>query len=130
MKSATIEMHGKPLNPQELTLKQIEQVLQAMRSDELHPVEAMCPEIPVSALAIATSCGIDPDNLMDLTHTQVVELANQVAAANPSLARETDLLATLAATVLGKDDLPLNPQVEGEERSNASSTQSADPPAG
>lgn len=111
-------------------MKEIEQVLSALRADEMHPVEAMCPEIPVSALAIAISCDLVVDALMDLTPSKVLELATQVRDKNPSLAREIEQLASLAMTLASAEEQGKTMQQEsGEDPSTASSTPSADPVA-
>ena len=51
----------------ELTLREMEQVLEDLGSGKLHPVEGIVPEEPVSALAMAISVDIEsPDALLDL----------------------------------------------------------------
>lgn len=114
MKNTTIELNGKPVEPRELTLREIEHVLQNLKDAEPHPLESVVPDEPVSALAIALSLAPSPlkeksdidhalDALLDLSPSQVKEAAVMVRDKNPSLARVIEGLGTLAAKFLAAD---------------------------
>lgn len=95
-----ITLNGKTLSPRELTLRELERVLDNLKTGQPHPIETVIAEEPISALALAISVGVDPDELMELTPSQVKRLAGMVREQNPSLARAIEDLGALAARLL------------------------------
>ncbi len=101
-----IELNGKPILPRELTVREVEMVMESLQSEDMHPLETMCPDEPIPALAIAISIGpsladrqeLDArlDSLKDLTPSQIPELFKQVREKNSFLARAVENLAAIA----------------------------------
>lgn len=101
-----IVMNGKPLTPRELTVRECETLLENLPV-EVHPLEALCPDEPIPATAIASSCNLEMAELdehwKDLTSSQIKELFAQVRVKNPFLARAVESLAEVGARILAEE---------------------------
>lgn len=97
-----IELKGKQLVPRELTIREIESLLDNLTGD-IHPLEAMFPEEPVPATAVAMSVGVEVDELLDLGPSLVGELFRQVRVKNPFLTQAVETLAAVGRRILAED---------------------------
>jgi hypothetical protein len=122
MEQTTIELNGKKLIPRELTVREVEALIEGMPGKELHVLEDVAKDIPVPIEAVEMSVGETADNLRDLPATQVEELFRQVQIKNPYLARRVEALAELA----GQIRLAELAAEEAKKASNPSSDRSAD----
>ena len=97
-----IELNGKQLVPRELTIREVETLLQNLEGD-VHPLEAICPEEPVPAIAAAMSVGVEVDELLDLVPSLVPELFRQVREKNPFLTQAVETLAAVGRQIQDAD---------------------------
>lgn len=110
MDKIKIELNGKPIIPRELTVREVEFVMESLMDTAMHPLEAMCPDEPIPAVAVALSIGqpLDSqtnssteiterlDSLKDILPSQVPELFKQVREKNSFLAGAVENLAAAA----------------------------------
>ncbi len=95
-----IELNGKQLIPRELTVREVEAVMESLGNENLHILESMCPDIPIPASAVATSVGVELEDLKDILPSQVPELFRQVKEKNSFLAQAVENLAGIASKML------------------------------
>lgn len=105
-----------PNAPRELTVREIELVLESLGKQEIHPIETICPEEPIPAVAVALSTGptvtsieeLQPrlDALKDLLPSQVPELLKQVREKNSFLAQAVENLSAAARQLQNHDREP------------------------
>lgn len=107
--------------------------MESLINSEMHPLEAMCPDEPIPAIAVALSIGQQLDiqknaaeeivkrldSLKDLLPSQVPELFKQVREKNSFLARAVENLAAAARQMQ-------NQQQDLDQDSTTSGDQSAD----
>lgn len=103
MEKEKIELKGKVLVAEELTVRQVDQVMASLVKEEIHPLEAMCSDEPIPAVAVALSVGVEVDDLSDLKPSQVVVLFKQVREANSFLAQAVEGLGTIAQKLLANE---------------------------
>lgn len=102
-----LTVNGKDLVARELTLQELERVLQSLVADTVpHPLELECPDEPIPALALEVSVGVPLDELMELLPSQVPELFRMVREVNPSLARRMIGLAEIGRKIMAADSQP------------------------
>lgn len=99
MEKMTIELNGKKLIPRELTVREVEALIEGMPGNDLHVLEDVASSIPVPIEAVELCVGETADSLKDLPATQVEELFRQVQMKNPYLARRVEALAELAGQI-------------------------------
>ena len=95
-----IELNGKVLVARELTVKEVDKILESLESEQMHPFEAIFPEEPVPALGMALSLDIQADDLLDLPHSQLVTLISEVKEKNPFLVQKVERLAELGRKII------------------------------
>lgn len=98
-----IELNGKELVPEELTVRQVDAIIASLLGDETHPLETMCLDEPIPVKAAALSVGVEIDALLDLKPSQVTELFKQVREANPFLAKAVEGLSSIAKNMLEEE---------------------------
>jgi len=103
MPAEKIELNGKVLIARELTVKEVDKVLENLQSEEMHPFESMFPDEAVPALAMAMSLDITPDDLLDLTYSQLVTLIDEVKKKNSFLVQKVEKLAELGRKIVELD---------------------------
>lgn len=106
MQQEKIELNGKVLKARELTVNEVDTVLGELESGEMHRFEYLFPDEAVSAGAMAASLGIGKDDLLELTHSQLVALIGEVKRTNPFLVGKIELLAEMGKRLLAGDDPP------------------------
>ena len=94
--SQQVELDGKKLNPRELTFAEIEKVLESLATEEIHPLETICPEEPVPALAVALSTDLKLSDLINLTPSTATQLIKEVKESNPFLCQAVENLGAIA----------------------------------
>ena len=95
-KHDAVELNGKKLIARELTVEQVADVMESLIDEETHIMEAMAPEIPISAKAVSLSVGVDLDELKGLLPSQVPALFRMVEVKNQFLAQTLDGLGKVA----------------------------------
>ena len=63
MNTKKIQLNDKTLVPRELTVREVEMVMESLQNEEIHWLEAEFPNEPVPAAAIAQSLDTDLDEL-------------------------------------------------------------------
>ena len=106
-KERKIMLDGKELKPKELTVRQVMDVLEDLVGQDVHILESVCPDEPVPAVAASLSVGVDPDELTNLTPSEVKELFSRVKKQNPFLVDAMEKLITIAGPpeALQKEEL-------------------------
>jgi phosphate uptake regulator len=104
-----IELNGKPISARELTVREMDAVMENLKDNIMHPLEVIYPEALVPAVAVALSIGdrlADPsdvteleqrlDELKDIVPSMVPDLFKMVAEKNNSLVQAVINLAEVA----------------------------------
>lgn len=78
-------------------------VLESLHSKEIHTFELMFPNEPVPALGMAMAIGIDPDELLDLTHSQMVTLLEEVKKKNTLMVQLVEKLIELGQRIIAEE---------------------------
>lgn len=112
------EINGNKLTPRELTFTEVDLVLNSLLEPKVHPIEMVCPEEPVAALAIALSCGVEIDELNELTPSAAKQLIGEVKQSNPFLCQAIENLAKIAMEAQ---------KVQGQALTNESTTSEEQP---
>lgn len=101
-----IELNNVQMTARELTVRECEWLLEHIEGD-VHPLEAMCPDEPIPAKAIAKSVDVSMDwldsNWKDLSPSQVKQLFTMVREKNPFLARSVEALAEVGRRILDEE---------------------------
>lgn len=102
MKTQEIQLNGKTLIPRELTVRQVETVMETLQNEEIHWLEAEFPDEPIPATAIAESVEVELDELKDILPSQLPILIQKVKEANPFLVGKVEALANIAREIQEK----------------------------
>lgn len=78
-----IIVNGRPICARELTALEVQKALESKNIAEDHTFDLMFPDEPVSALGMAMSLDIEPNELFDLTPSQLAILIEEVKKKNP-----------------------------------------------
>lgn len=130
-----IELNGKPISARELTVREMDVVMENLKDNIMHPLEVIYPEALVPAVAVALSIGdrlADPsdvtelerrlDELKDIVPSMVPDLFKMVAEKNNSLVQAVINLAEVAERLQATEaETPIQ-----EEVSTTSGDQSVD----
>lgn len=94
-----IELNGKALLARELTVGEMDLVLSDLRSENIHPIERVFSEEPITAKALALSLETNADDLLNLPCGQLSLLIDQVKAQNPFFVQRMEKLAAILQTI-------------------------------
>lgn len=99
-----IELNGKTLSARELTVAEMDVVLHDLTIGEIHPIERVFIEEPITARVLQFSLDTDPNELLALPCRQMSAAIEQVKTQNPFFVRRMEKLAAILQDMAKKTE--------------------------